>query len=69
MTDHAVDDAALIDLAVQLARTSSVSGTEGAAVALAASAMTAAGFAEVDVDASGNQMLDYYHVFTLNGGE
>ena len=39
-----VDDAALVDLAVALARTPSVSGTEGPAVSLAAAAMEAAGF-------------------------
>ncbi len=49
-----VDDAALVDLAVGLARTSSVSGTEGPAVSLAIAAMEAAGFDAVDVDASGN---------------
>jgi putative selenium metabolism hydrolase len=49
-----VDDAALIDLAVQLARTSSVSGTEGPAVSLVTAAMQAAGFDTVEVDASGN---------------
>jgi putative selenium metabolism hydrolase len=49
-----VDDAALVELAVALARTSSVSGTEGPAVALAAAAMENAGFGRVDVDASGN---------------
>jgi putative selenium metabolism hydrolase len=54
MTQFPVDDSALVDLAVQLARTPSVSGTEGAAVALAASAMTAAGFDTVAIDASGN---------------
>lgn len=55
MTDvFPVDDAALVQLAVALARTSSVSGTEGPAVALAAAAMKSAGFTTVDVDASGN---------------
>ncbi len=55
MTDvFPVDDAALVDLAVALARTSSVSGTEGPAVSLATAAMEAAGFDAVDVDASGN---------------
>jgi putative selenium metabolism hydrolase len=49
-----VDDAALVELAVALARTSSVSGTEGPAVALAAAAMARAGFGTVDIDASGN---------------
>ena len=49
-----VDDDALVELAVALARTSSVSGTEGPAVALAAAAMEKAGFGRVDIDASGN---------------
>jgi putative selenium metabolism hydrolase len=49
-----VNDAALLELAVALARTSSVSGTEGPAVALVATAMEAAGFHAVEVDGSGN---------------
>jgi putative selenium metabolism hydrolase len=51
---YAVNDAALIELAVELARTPSVSGGEEAAVRLAASAMRAAGFDTVDIDGSGN---------------
>jgi putative selenium metabolism hydrolase len=51
---HPVDDAALVDLATALARTPSVSGTEGAAVSLVTSAMARAGFDTVEVDASGN---------------
>src|ERR1019366_2835034 len=51
---YAVDEAALIDLAVGLARTPSVSGHEEAAVKLAASAMRAAGFDTVHIDGSGN---------------
>lgn len=51
---YAVDEAALIDLAVGLARTPSVSGHEEAAVRLAASAMCAAGFDTVHIDGSGN---------------
>jgi putative selenium metabolism hydrolase len=54
MTRYPVNDAGLIDLAVSLARTASVSGTEGEAVALAASAMREAGFDTVDIDRSGN---------------
>lgn len=50
----AVSDAAVVDLAVALARTPSVSGSEGDAVGLAATAMEAAGFDEVRVDAAGN---------------
>ncbi len=49
-----VDDGALIDLAVGLARTPSVSGHEEEAVKLAASAMRAAGFDTVHIDRSGN---------------
>ena len=51
---YAVDDAALIGLAVGLARTPSVSGHEEEAVKLAASAMRAAGFDTVHIDGSGN---------------
>jgi putative selenium metabolism hydrolase len=51
---YPVDDAALVQLAVALARTPSVSGKEGDAVRLASSAMTAAGFDTVTIDASGN---------------
>jgi putative selenium metabolism hydrolase len=51
---YAVNDAALIELAVELARTPSASGQEEAAVRLAASAMRAAGFDAVDIDGSGN---------------
>jgi putative selenium metabolism hydrolase len=54
ITSHNVNDGALIDLAVELARTPSVSGTEEAAVALAASAMAAAGFDDIRIDRSGN---------------
>ena len=53
-TSYAVNDTALIALAVELARTPSVSGEEEAAVRLAASAMHAAGFDTVDIDRSGN---------------
>lgn len=53
-TSYAVNDAALIELAVELARTPSVSGEEEAAVRLAAAAMHAAGFDTVDIDGSGN---------------
>jgi putative selenium metabolism hydrolase len=51
---YAVDDVALIDLAVALARTPSVSGHEEEAVKLAAAAMRAAGFDTVHIDGSGN---------------
>jgi putative selenium metabolism hydrolase len=51
---YAVDDAALVALAVELARTPSVSGHEEAAVKTAAAAMHAAGFDSVRIDASGN---------------
>ncbi len=51
---YAVDDAALIGLAVGLARTPSVSGHEEEAVKLAASAMRSAGFDTVHIDGSGN---------------
>jgi putative selenium metabolism hydrolase len=51
---YPVDDGALIDLAVGLARTPSVSGHEEDAVKLAASAMRAAGFDTVHIDGSGN---------------
>jgi putative selenium metabolism hydrolase len=51
---YAVDDGALIDLAVSLARTPSVSGQEEDAVKLAAAAMGAAGFDTVHIDGSGN---------------
>ncbi|HEY3844281.1 MAG TPA: M20/M25/M40 family metallo-hydrolase [Acidimicrobiales bacterium] len=54
MTTYPIDRAALIGLAVDLARTPSVSGSEEAAVQLVASAMTAAGFDTVHIDASGN---------------
>jgi putative selenium metabolism hydrolase len=53
-TQFPVDDDALCALAVALAQTSSVSGTEGEAVALVTGAMQAAGFDEVGVDDSGN---------------
>jgi putative selenium metabolism hydrolase len=51
---YAVKDLALIELAVGLARTPSVSGHEEVAVRLAASAMAAAGFDTVSIDGSGN---------------
>ncbi len=51
---YPVDDAALVELATDLARTASVSGTEGAAVSLVTKAMKRAGFESVEVDASGN---------------
>jgi putative selenium metabolism hydrolase len=51
---YAVNDAALVELAVALARTPSVSGQEEAAVRLAAAAMGAAGFDTVIIDGSGN---------------
>lgn len=51
---YPVDDAKLVALAVQLARTPSVSGNEGAAISLVSAAMEAAGFDTVDVDSSGN---------------
>jgi putative selenium metabolism hydrolase len=51
---YPVDEAALIALAVDLARTPSVSGQEEAAVKLAAAAMTEAGFDTVHIDGSGN---------------
>jgi putative selenium metabolism hydrolase len=51
---YAVKDAALVELATDLARTASVSGAEGAAVSLVTEAMTRAGFESVEVDASGN---------------
>ncbi len=54
MTSYPVDDGALVDLAVQLARTSSVSGTEGPAIELVAAAMHTAGFETVAIDGSGN---------------
>jgi putative selenium metabolism hydrolase len=54
MTSYAVDEGALIGLAVELARTPSVSGHEEAAVKVAASAMQAAGFDSVRIDGSGN---------------
>ena len=49
-----VDDTALVALAQALARTSSVSGTEEAAVRTVAEAMTDLGFDEVRIDGSGN---------------
>jgi putative selenium metabolism hydrolase len=49
-----VDDDALVDLAVALASTPSVSGTEGAAVALVVEAMERLGFDAVRVDGAGN---------------
>jgi putative selenium metabolism hydrolase len=51
---YPVDDDALCDLAVTLARTPSVSGTEGEAIARVIEAMRAAGFDHVGVDESGN---------------
>jgi putative selenium metabolism hydrolase len=54
VTPYPIDRAALIGLAVDLARTPSVSGSEEAAVQLVAAAMTAAGFDTVHIDASGN---------------
>jgi putative selenium metabolism hydrolase len=53
-TRYPVNDAALVELATDLARTASVSGTEGAAVSLVTEAMTRAGFESVEIDASGN---------------
>ncbi|HEY1444212.1 MAG TPA: M20/M25/M40 family metallo-hydrolase [Acidimicrobiales bacterium] len=53
-TRYPVNDAALVELATDLARTASVSGTEGAAVSLVTEAMTHAGFESVEIDASGN---------------
>jgi acetylornithine deacetylase/succinyl-diaminopimelate desuccinylase-like protein len=53
-TSYAVDDGALVDLAVGLARTPSVSGQEEAAIRLAAAAMAAAGFDTVTIDRAGN---------------
>jgi putative selenium metabolism hydrolase len=50
----AIGDAALVDLARQLAATPSVSGTEGDAVAIVIDAMRAAGFESVRVDTTGN---------------
>jgi putative selenium metabolism hydrolase len=49
-----VDDEALVALAVELARTPSVSGHEEAAVKVTAAAMQAAGFDAVVIDESGN---------------
>jgi putative selenium metabolism hydrolase len=51
---YAVNDEALLALAVALARTPSVSGHEEAAVRVAATAMQAAGFDSVRIDGSGN---------------
>jgi putative selenium metabolism hydrolase len=51
---YPVEDGALIDLAVTLARTPSVSGHEEAAVQVVAAAMRAAGFDSVVIDGSGN---------------
>jgi putative selenium metabolism hydrolase len=51
---YAVNDGALVDLAVALARTPSVSGQEEAAIRLAAAAMGAAGFDTVTIDRAGN---------------
>ncbi|HWF15316.1 MAG TPA: M20/M25/M40 family metallo-hydrolase [Acidimicrobiales bacterium] len=53
-TQFPVEDDALCALAVALARTSSVSGTEGEAIALVTGALGAAGFDEVGIDDSGN---------------
>jgi putative selenium metabolism hydrolase len=53
-TTYPVNETALIGLAVDLARTPSVSGQEEAAVNLAAAAMTEAGFDAVHVDGAGN---------------
>ena len=49
-----VNDEALVGLATSLARTSSVSGTEGAAIDLVTTSMAEAGFDSVTVDSSGN---------------
>jgi putative selenium metabolism hydrolase len=54
MPDVMIDDNALVDLARELAATSSVSGTEEAAVALVVDAMSSLGFESVRVDAAGN---------------
>jgi putative selenium metabolism hydrolase len=53
-THYPVDDVALVDLATRLARTASVSGSEGPAVSLVTQAMERAGFDAVEVDGSGN---------------
>jgi putative selenium metabolism hydrolase len=53
-TLYPVDDTALVELATDLARTASVSGTEGAAVSLVTTAMTRAGFKSVEIDGNGN---------------
>jgi putative selenium metabolism hydrolase len=52
--DVVIDDEALVALARTLASTSSVSGTEGAAVAVVIEAMNELGFEDVRVDDAGN---------------
>ena len=54
MSDVTINDEALISLARALAATSSVSGTEGAAVAIVVDAMKTLGFQDVRVDGAGN---------------
>jgi putative selenium metabolism hydrolase len=49
-----IDESGLIEFATELARTPSVSGSEGAAVELAAARFRALGFDDVEIDRAGN---------------